>query len=116
MTFKLFKIMKDHKNPKVLSEGVLWMVSAVEDFGVSHIKLKVPYITAALAESKLGAEGRKDLFDWLTRHLSKANDLSDASPLLKPTATALTAAECCLGEVLRVCGQEAVCELCINYF
>ncbi|RWW82373.1 hypothetical protein BHE74_00009172 [Ensete ventricosum] len=87
-------------------------------------KVAVPYITAALAESKLGAEGRKDLFDWLTRHLSKANDLSDASPLLKPTATALTdksaevrkAAECCLGEVLRVCGQEAVCELCINYF
>lgn len=41
MTFKLFKIMKDHKNPKVLSEGILWMVSAVEDFGVLHIKLKV---------------------------------------------------------------------------
>ncbi|KAJ8510590.1 hypothetical protein OPV22_001024 [Ensete ventricosum] len=81
-----------------------------------HLDKMVPYITAALAESKLGAEGRKDLFDWLTRHLSKANDLSDASPLLKPTATALTdksaevrkAAECCLGEVLRVCGQEAV--------
>lgn len=33
--------MKDHKNPKVLSEGILWMVSAVEDFGVSHLKLKV---------------------------------------------------------------------------
>jgi len=35
--------MKEHKNPKVLSEGILWMVSAVEDFGVSHIKLKVHY-------------------------------------------------------------------------
>lgn len=33
--------MKEHKNPKVLSEGILWMVSAVEDFGVSHLKLKV---------------------------------------------------------------------------
>lgn len=33
--------MKEHKNPKVLSEGVLWMVSVVDDFGVSHIKLKV---------------------------------------------------------------------------
>lgn len=33
--------MKDHKNPKVLSEGILWMVSAVEDFGVSLLKLKV---------------------------------------------------------------------------
>lgn len=33
--------MKEHKNPKVLSEGISWMVSAVEDFGVSHLKLKV---------------------------------------------------------------------------
>jgi len=38
---QLYKIMKEHKNPKVLSEGILWMVSAVEDFGVSHLKLKV---------------------------------------------------------------------------
>lgn len=38
---QLFKIMKEHKNPKVLSEGILWMVSAVEDFGVSLLKLKV---------------------------------------------------------------------------
>ncbi|KAM2934054.1 hypothetical protein FF1_041921 [Malus domestica] len=37
---RLYKIMKEHKNPKVLSEGVLWMVSAVEDFGVAHVKLK----------------------------------------------------------------------------
>lgn len=37
----MYKIMKEHKNPKVLSEGLLWMVSAVEDFGTSHIKLKV---------------------------------------------------------------------------
>lgn len=33
--------MKEHKNPKVLSEGILWMVLAVDDFGVSHLKLKV---------------------------------------------------------------------------
>lgn len=33
--------MKEHKNPKVLSEGISWMVTAVEDFGVSHLKLKV---------------------------------------------------------------------------
>jgi cytoskeleton-associated protein 5 len=36
--------MKEHKNPKVLSEGILWMVSAVDDFGVSHLKLKVCYL------------------------------------------------------------------------
>ena len=33
--------MKELKNPKVLIEGLLWMVSAVEDFSVSHLKLKV---------------------------------------------------------------------------
>eukprot|EP00249_Psilotum_nudum_P025077 c29367_g1_i8 orf=372-4385(+) len=37
---RLFRIFKEHKNPKVLSEGLLWMVTAVEDFGVSHIRLK----------------------------------------------------------------------------
>ncbi|GKG09657.1 protein MOR1, partial [Tanacetum coccineum] len=31
--------MKEHKNPKVLSEGLLWMVS-VGDFVVAHLKLK----------------------------------------------------------------------------
>ncbi|GJY21494.1 protein MOR1 [Tanacetum coccineum] len=34
------KIMKEHKNPKVLSEGLLWMVFAVDDFSVAHLKLK----------------------------------------------------------------------------
>ncbi|XP_045826798.1 uncharacterized protein LOC123918715 isoform X4 [Trifolium pratense] len=34
------KFMKEHKNHKVRSEGILWMVSAVVDFGVSHLKLK----------------------------------------------------------------------------
>ncbi|GKB14129.1 protein MOR1 [Tanacetum coccineum] len=34
------KIMKEHKNPKVLSEGLLWMVFAIDDFGVAHLKLK----------------------------------------------------------------------------
>jgi cytoskeleton-associated protein 5 len=36
--------MREHKNAKVLSEGILCMVSAVEDFGVSHLKLKVHYL------------------------------------------------------------------------
>lgn len=46
--------MKEHKNPKVLSEGISWMFSAVEDFGVPHLKLKVisncflPYVLLSL--------------------------------------------------------------------
>ncbi|KAH7654180.1 cytoskeleton-associated protein 5 [Dioscorea alata] len=76
----------------------------------------VPYVTVALAEPKIGAEGRKDLFDWLSKHLSKINDLPDAIHLLKPTASALTdksaevrkAAEAFIGEILRVCSPDAV--------
>lgn len=37
--------MKEHKNPKVMSEGLGWMVSAVDDFGVSNLKLKVLQIS-----------------------------------------------------------------------
>ncbi|KAG5540387.1 hypothetical protein RHGRI_020568 [Rhododendron griersonianum] len=37
---RLYKIMKEHRNPKVLINGILWMVSAVEDFGVSDLKLE----------------------------------------------------------------------------
>jgi len=36
--------MKEDKNAKVLSEGILWMVSAVEEVGISNIKLKVQNI------------------------------------------------------------------------
>ncbi|XP_077250058.1 protein MOR1-like isoform X3 [Tasmannia lanceolata] len=88
------------------------------DSWIAAVQLEkmVPYITATLADSKLGAEGRKDLFDWLSKHLSTMSDSIDALHLLKPTASALTdkssevrkAAEVSLGEILRVCGPEAV--------
>ncbi|KAF6163136.1 hypothetical protein GIB67_025000 [Kingdonia uniflora] len=81
-----------------------------------HLEKMVPYITAAMAESKIGAEGRKDLLDWLSKHISQISEPSDALHLLKPSASALTdkssevrkAAEACIGEIVRVCGQEAV--------
>ncbi|KAF9590615.1 hypothetical protein IFM89_035933 [Coptis chinensis] len=81
-----------------------------------HLDKMVPYITAALADTKIGAEGRKDLFDWLTKQISGMSDSSEALHLLKPSTSALTdkslevrkAAEACIGELLRVCGQEAV--------
>ncbi|KAG6394756.1 hypothetical protein SASPL_145346 [Salvia splendens] len=38
---KLYKWLHDILSPEVLSEGLSWMVSAVGDFGTSHIKLKV---------------------------------------------------------------------------
>ncbi|KAL5730206.1 Protein MICROTUBULE ORGANIZATION 1 [Ranunculus cassubicifolius] len=83
---------------------------------VVHLDKMVPYITAALSDTKIGAEGRKDLFDWLTKQISVTSESSDALHLLKPSTSALTdkssevrkAAEACIGEILRVCGQEAV--------
>ncbi|BBG92843.1 ARM repeat superfamily protein [Prunus dulcis] len=81
-----------------------------------HLDKMVPYITAAISETKLGAEGRKDLFEWLTRQLSGLSDSSDAVHLLKPASSALTdkssdvrkAAETCISEILRVSGHESV--------
>ncbi|CAA7389138.1 unnamed protein product [Spirodela intermedia] len=74
----------------------------------------VPYIINSLTESKLSAEGRKDLFDWLSKHLSGTVDPSEVLHLLKPTAAALSdksgevrkSAEVSFSLVLRICGQE----------
>ena len=38
----------------------------------------MPYITTALMDAKLGTEGRKDLFDWLSRQLSGLSNFPDA--------------------------------------
>lgn len=81
-----------------------------------HLDKMVPYIAAALTDTKLGAEGRKDLFDWLSKQLSGLNDFPDAVQLLKPASSAMTdkssdvrkAAEACIAEILRVSGQETV--------
>ncbi|KAG9440986.1 hypothetical protein H6P81_016840 [Aristolochia fimbriata] len=101
-------------NKKHMRESTLCALDA----WVAAVQLDkmVPYITAAFADNKLGAEGRKDLFDWLSKHLSHISDSSEALHLLKPAASALAdkssevrkAAEASLAEILRVCGQEAV--------
>ncbi|GMQ04594.1 hypothetical protein CsSME_00049954 [Camellia sinensis var. sinensis] len=39
---------------------------------------EVPYITTALMDAKLGTEGRKDLFDWLSRQLSGLSNFPHA--------------------------------------
>ncbi|KAI8015453.1 Protein MOR1 [Camellia lanceoleosa] len=41
------------------------------------VKDQVPYITIALMDAKLGTEGRKDLFDWLSRQLSGLSNFPD---------------------------------------
>uniref|UniRef100_A0A1D1XIA6 Protein MOR1 n=1 Tax=Anthurium amnicola TaxID=1678845 RepID=A0A1D1XIA6_9ARAE len=100
---------KKHMRECTLSTLDSW-VAAVQ------LDKMVPYITAALTESKLSAEGRKDLFDWLSKHLSGVTDQSEALHLLKPIAAALTdksgdvrkAAEASFCELLKVCGQEMV--------
>ncbi|KAK6149887.1 hypothetical protein DH2020_017412 [Rehmannia glutinosa] len=100
---------KKHMRECTLSTLDSWLAAA-------HLDKMVPYITAALTDAKLGAEGRKDLFDWLSRQLVGLTDFPDAIQLLKPTASAMTdksadvrkAAETCFSEILRVCGQEMV--------
>ncbi|KAK6932524.1 CLASP N-terminal domain [Dillenia turbinata] len=100
---------KKHMRECTLTTLESW-VSAV------HLEKMVPYITTALTDAKLGAEGRKDLFDWLSKQLSGLSAFPDSAHLLKPAASAMAdktsdvrkAAETCMGEILRVCGQEIV--------
>ncbi|TKY51634.1 MOR1 protein [Spatholobus suberectus] len=82
-----------------------------------HLDKMVPYIAIALMDSKLGAEGRKDLFDWLSRQLSGLiSSFAEAAQLLKPASSAMTdkssdvrkAAEACINEILRVSGHEVI--------
>ncbi|KAL1560195.1 Protein MICROTUBULE ORGANIZATION 1, variant 2 [Salvia divinorum] len=98
---------KKHMRECTLSTLDAWL-------GAAHLDKMLPYITAVLTDAKVGAEGRKDLFDWLSRQLAGLAEFPDAIQLLKPTASAMTdksadvrkAAEACFNEILRVCGQE----------
>ncbi|XP_057764557.1 protein MOR1 isoform X1 [Salvia miltiorrhiza] len=100
---------KKHMRECTLSTLDAWL-------GAAHLDKMLPYITAVLTDAKVGAEGRKDLFDWLSRQLAGLAEFPDAIQLLKPTASAMTdksadvrkAAEACFNEILRVCGQEMV--------
>ncbi|KAJ6841944.1 protein MOR1-like [Iris pallida] len=101
-------------NKKHMRESTLTTLDA----WIAAVKLDkmVPYITVALADAKIGAEGRKDLFDWMSKNLSGNSDSSDALHLMKPIANALSdksvevrkSAEAIIGEIVRVFGQEAV--------
>ncbi|PWA59320.1 ARM repeat superfamily protein [Artemisia annua] len=82
----------------------------------THLDKMVPYITASMTDAKLGAEGRKDLFDWLSKQLTGLAEFPDAIQLLRPVAVAMTdksadvrkAAEVCFGDIVRVCGPQMV--------
>jgi len=41
-------------------------------------------------DSKIGADGRKDLFDWLSKQLSGLSSFAEAAQLLKPASSAMT--------------------------
>ncbi|KAL4281731.1 hypothetical protein GQ457_03G043050 [Hibiscus cannabinus] len=100
---------KKHMRESTLSTLDAWNAAV-------HFDKMVPYITSALTDTKIGAEGRKDLFDWATKQLSGLSEFPDAVHLLKPAATAMMdkssdvrkAADGCIAEILRVSGQETI--------
>ncbi|KAF7820177.1 protein MOR1 [Senna tora] len=100
---------KKHMRECTLNTLDSWLAAA-------HLDKMVPYVTISLTDSKLGAEGRKDLFDWLSKQLSGLSSFSEAAQLLKPASAAMTdkssdvrkAAETCINEILRVCGHEMI--------
>ncbi|WZY81825.1 hypothetical protein YC2023_028209 [Brassica napus] len=100
---------KKHMRECTLAALDMWL-------GAVHLDKMIPYIIIALTDGKMGAEGRKDIFDWLTKQLAGLSDFVDAIHLLKPASTAMTdksadvrkAAEGCISEILRVSGQETI--------
>ncbi|KAL9456508.1 hypothetical protein AB3S75_005687 [Citrus x aurantiifolia] len=101
-------------NKKHMRECTLTVLDAW--LAAVHLDKMVPYVTTALTDAKLGAEGRKDLFDWLSKQLTGLSGFPDAAHLLKPASIAMTdkssdvrkAAEACIVEVLRAGGQETI--------
>ncbi|KAK7279605.1 hypothetical protein RJT34_24658 [Clitoria ternatea] len=100
---------KKHMRECALNTLDAWLAAA-------HLDKMVPYIAIALMDSKVGAEGRKDLFDWLCRQLSGLSSFAEAAQLLKPASSAMTdkssdvrkAAEACINEIVRVSGHEMI--------
>ncbi|AQK62703.1 Protein MOR1 [Zea mays] len=101
-------------NKKHMRECTLTVIDSW--VAAAQLEKMVPYIIVSLGDQKTGSEGRKDLFDWLSRHVSKMGDSSEALPLFKPSASSLMvkssevrkAAEYFMNEILRSCGQEVV--------
>ncbi|KAM0898361.1 hypothetical protein ACQ4PT_021964 [Festuca glaucescens] len=100
---------KKHMRECTLTALDSWVAAA-------QLDKMVPYITVALGDQKCGSEGRKDLFDWLSKHVSKLSDPAESLPLLKPSASSLMdkssevrkAAETFMNEILKICGQAVV--------
>ena len=50
---------------------------------------QMPYIIPALVDSKICADGRKELIEWLTKQMTKVSDPAELVPLIKPMALSL---------------------------
>ncbi|KAJ8426686.1 hypothetical protein Cgig2_018777 [Carnegiea gigantea] len=98
---------KKHMRECTLRTVDAWLVAV-------HLDKMIPYFITALSEPKLGAEGRKDLLEWLSKQLLSLSDFPDAVHLLKPTSVAMAdksadvrkAAEVCINGILRACSPE----------
>ncbi|KAI8017740.1 Protein MOR1 [Camellia lanceoleosa] len=67
-SFLLVQALLEYERQKSQSGELQLAVAALPE--PLSVENEVPYITTALMDAKLGTEGRKDLFDWLSRQLS----------------------------------------------
>ncbi|XP_024517263.1 protein MOR1 [Selaginella moellendorffii] len=101
-------------NKKLMREAVIKTLDGWAE--VLQLDKMLPYIVPALIDAKLCADGRKDLFDWVTKQLTKCVSCSELTHLLKPISVGLQdksvevrkAADAALQELLRVCGFDAI--------
>jgi cytoskeleton-associated protein 5 len=74
-------------NKKVVREAVAKTLDAW--VLVLQLDKLLQYVIPALVDPKICAEGRKDLFEWVTRHIDKHSDQSGLLQLVKPISIGL---------------------------
>ncbi|GAQ86856.1 Armadillo repeat superfamily protein [Klebsormidium nitens] len=110
---EVLKCMSDNK--KLVRDAALKTMDAWLE-ALSLDKL-VPYLVVGLAEPKISADGRKELYEWTAKQVPVAGaGAAEAAALVKPCASALQdksadvrkAAEALTGELVQACGYGPV--------
>ncbi|KAL2612993.1 hypothetical protein R1flu_024685 [Riccia fluitans] len=101
-------------NKKMMREAAVKTLDAW--LAVLQMSKMLSSLSPALLDTKLCADGRKDMFDWFARNVAGADDKKEVLSLIKPLLIGVQdksgevrkAAEGLLIEVVKACGAETV--------
>ncbi|CAM6101171.1 unnamed protein product [Calypogeia fissa] len=112
INLEVLKCLGDNK--KLMREAAIKTLDAW--LGVVPLGRLIPYVTPALLELKLCADGRKDVLEWLLKNVGPLDNQSDISLLVKAigsgaqdkNAEVRKAAELLFAELVKTCGQDVL--------